>query len=91
LYKKVNGIFLVNTPQKIPKALAFGIFYPSRRLGIDARRLAIPSLRSLHRRTTCGVYHQPLWGWISLRLDDIQPYGLMIYRNELRMISTPSA
>ena len=34
-------------------------FYPSRRLGIDARRLAIPSLRSLHRRTKCGVYHQP--------------------------------
>ena len=26
-----------------------------------------------------------------LRLDDIQPHGLMIYRNELRMIYTPSA
>ena len=26
-----------------------------------------------------------------LRLDDIQPYGLMIYRNKLRMIYTPSA
>ncbi|MBO5295844.1 MAG: hypothetical protein J6B71_11480, partial [Clostridia bacterium] len=24
-----------------------------------------------------------------LRLDDIQPYGLMIYRNKLRMIYTP--
>jgi len=27
----------------------------------------------------------------SRRLDDIQPYGLMIYRNRLRMIYTPSA
>ena len=54
-----------------------------------------------HRRTKCGVYHQgrraalvshqPLWGWIPLRLDDIQPSGLMIYRNELRMIYTPLA
>jgi len=48
-----------------------------------------------HHRAKRGVYHQgrraalvshqPLWGWISLRLDDIQPYGLMIYRNKLRM------
>ena len=28
---------------------------------------------------------------IYLRLDDIQPYGLMIYRNKLQMIYTPSA
>ena len=24
---------------------------------LTARKLAIPSLRSLHRRTKCGVYH----------------------------------
>ena len=68
--------------------------YPSRRLGIDARRLAIPSLRSLHHRAKCGGYHQPLRGWISsrisvypsaawwyttLRVGDIQNYVLMIY------------
>jgi hypothetical protein len=35
------------------------------RLGIDARRLAFPSLRSLHHRAKRGVYHQPLWGCIS--------------------------
>ena len=30
------------------------------------------------------------FGAVSLlRLDDIQPYGLMIYRNKLRMIYTP--
>ena len=59
--------------------------YPSRRLGIDARRLAIPSLRSLHRRAKRGAYHQPLWGCISsrasgilLRLDEIQHSVLMI-------------
>ena len=69
--------------------------YPSRRLGIDARRLAIPSLRSLHHRAKCGVYHQgriaPLYlitrqRAYSLRLDDILPCGLMIYRNKLRVI-----
>jgi len=27
----------------------------------------------------------------TLARDEIQPYGLMIYRNELRMIYTPSA
>ena len=51
------------------------------------------------------AYHQPLRGWISsrqrrvshhapaciLRLDDIQHSVLMIYRNKLRMIYTPSA
>ena len=31
-----------------------------------------------HHRTTCGVYHQPLWGWILLRLYDIQHFVLMI-------------
>ena len=75
--------------KKFDKFRLVEFFYPSRRLGIDARRLAIPSLRSLH---------QPLRGWISsrqrrvshhasacilLRLDDIQCFALMIY--------TPSA
>ena len=36
------------------------------------------------------VYHHAP-ACIYLRLDDIQPYGLMIYRNKLRMIYTPSA
>ena len=49
-----------------------------------------------HRRAKCGAYHQgrqaalvshqPLWGWILLRLDDIQNFAWMIYRNKLRMI-----
>jgi len=29
--EKISVIFFVNTSQKIPKADAFGIFYPSRR------------------------------------------------------------
>ena len=48
-----------------------------------------------HRRTTCGVYqqgrraalayhHAP--ACIYLRLDEIQHFVLMIYRNKLRMI-----
>ena len=50
-------------------------FYPSRRLGIDARRLANPSLRSLHHALACissalwAVYHHRRC--ILLRLDDI--------------------
>ena len=61
--------------QKILKALLSGFF-------IQAAGLAY------HHRTTCGVYHpgrqaalvshQPLWGWILLRLDDIQHFVLMI-------------
>ncbi len=47
-----------------------------------------------HRRTTCGVYHQGRRAALAyhhapaciyLRLDDIHPYGLMIYRNGLRI------
>ena len=53
-----------------------------------------------HRRTTCGVYHQGRRAalvshhapaCILLRLDDMQCFALMIYRNKLRMIYTPSA
>ena len=55
---------------------------------------------SYHRRTTCGVYHQGrraalvshhALACIYLRLDDIQCFALMIYRDKLRMIYTPSA
>ena len=34
----------------------------------------------------CGAVSHHASACISLRLDDIQPYGLMIYRNKLRMI-----
>ena len=53
-----------------------------------------------HRRAKCGVYHQGLVAPLYiitrqrasyLRLDDIQTFGLMIYRNKLRMIYTPTA
>ena len=48
-----------------------------------------------HRRAKRGVYHQGRQAaivshhapaCISLRLDDIQCFALMIYRNKLRMI-----
>ena len=52
-----------------PKANTWvALFYPSRRLGIDARRLANPSLCSLHHRTTCDVYHQPFGLYLMLVL-----------------------
>ena len=53
-----------------------------------------------HWRTKCGVYHQGrqadlvshhALACISLRLDDIQCFALMISRNKLRMIYTPLA
>ena len=34
----------------------------------------------------CGAVSHHALACIYLRLDDIQPYGLMIYRNKLRMI-----
>ena len=50
--------------------------YPSRRLGISSPREAW----CISSRARCAlVSHQPLWGWISLRLDDIQHFVLVIY------------
>ena len=57
--------------------------YPSRRLGISsaARQYIIKGGKPpLHLITRQRVSF--------LRLDDIQPCGLMIYRNKLRVIST---
>ena len=39
----------------------------------------------------CGAVSHHASACISLRLDDIQHFVLMIYRNKLRMIYTPSA
>ena len=51
----------------------------------------IAARSAVHIISPCGaVYHHAL-ACISLRLDDIQTFGLMIYRNKLRMIYTPSA
>jgi hypothetical protein len=43
-----------------------------------------------HRRTECGVYLITRVACISLRLDEIQCFALMIYRNKLRMICNAS-
>ena len=64
--KNSYQLFFTPHPSPAPKntaekdAFSAVFFYPSRRLGIDARRLANPSLRSLHHRTKCGVYHHAL-------------------------------
>jgi len=51
--------------------------YPSRRLGISSRQR-----RGYHQgRRAALVSHQPLWGWILLRLDEIQHCVLMIYNS----------
>ena len=49
-----------------------------------------------HRRAKCSVYHQwrlaalvshqPLWGWISLRLDDMQALWLDDIQHSVLMI-----
>ena len=39
----------------------------------------------------CGAVYHHAPACILLRLDDIQHFVLMIYRNKLRMIYTPSA
>jgi len=74
--------------QKIPKALAFGIFLskPQAWYIIDAQSAAYiikggePPLYIITRQRAS-----------FLRLDDIQRFALMIYRNKLRMIYTPLA
>ena len=57
--------------------------------------LSKPLILAYHRRTKCGAYHQGRQAdlvshhasaCISLRLDEIQHFVLMIYRNKLRMI-----
>ena len=69
-----------NTAEKDTFSAVF--FYPSHRLGISSRRS-----RGYHQgRRAALVSHQPLWGWIFQRLDDIQHFVLVIYRNKLRMI-----
>ena len=73
-------------PKKFDKFRLVEFFYPSRRLGISSRRS-----RGYHqgRQAALVSHHAP--ACILLRLDDIQNFVLMIYRNKLRMISTPSA
>ena len=59
--------------------------YPSRRLGISSPH----DVRCISSRAHCALVSHHATACIYLRLDDIQPYGLMIYRNKLRMIYTP--
>jgi len=54
---------------KNPRSKERGFFYPSRRLGISSPH----EVRRISSRAPCALAsHQPLWGWILLRLDDIQ-------------------
>ena len=60
--------------------------YPSHRLGISSPR----EVRCISS-APLGLYIITRQRASYLRLDDIQTFGLMIYRNKLRMIYTPSA
>ena len=46
----------------------------------------IAARSAVHIISPCGAGYHHAPACIPLRLDDIQPYGLMIYRNKLRMI-----
>ena len=46
----------------------------------------IAAQRAVHIISPFGAVSHHAPACIYLRLDDIQPYGLMIYRNKLRMI-----
>ena len=79
---------------------SIGFFYPSRRPGIDARRLAIPSLRSLYRRAKRGVYHQGRRdalvshhapACIFLRLDAIHHFVMIPYGTSCQFHTKPTA
>ena len=79
--KRVPRVQIPPAPPKMNEANASFFFYPSSRLGIssDASRYIIkggsPPLYLITRQRAS-----------FLRLDDIQTFGLMIYRNRLRMI-----
>jgi hypothetical protein len=64
------------------QTLFFFLFYPSRRLGIS---LAY-EVRRISSRARCALVSHHASACIFLRLDDIQCYALMIYRNKLRII-----
>ncbi|MBQ3057048.1 MAG: hypothetical protein IJC95_06150, partial [Clostridia bacterium] len=51
----------------------------------------IAAQRAVHIISPGGAVSHHAPACISLRLDDIQCFALMIYRNKLRMIYTPSA
>ena len=69
-----------SSPPKKSENNVLGFFYPSRRLGISlthgVRRISSALWAVSHHALAC----------ILLRLDDIQNFVLMIYRNKLRMI-----
>ena len=46
----------------------------------------ISAQRALHIISPCGAVSHHALACIDLRLDDIQCFALMIYRNKLRMI-----
>ena len=91
---------LLSTKRELLSTKSSLFVYPSRRLGIDARKLAIPSLRSLHRHTKCGVYHQHFGLYLISPFGAGSSCGLMVYKayrfDDIQflvelMIYTPSA
>ena len=79
LTRRVGSNPTFSARKKQVARLAF--FYPSRRLGISSPR----EVRRISSAPT-GLYLITRQRACSLRLDDIQHFVLVIYRNKLRMI-----
>ena len=89
-----NG--LLQTDRTLANSRRFHQQKPNICLPTNVRFLFIQAAGlAYHRRTKCGAYHQGRKtalvshhapACISLRLDDIQHFVLMIYRNKLRVI-----
>ena len=75
---------VVPTKKELLSTKSSFFVYPSRRLGISSPR----EVRRISSAPV-GLYLITRQRASYLRLDDIQTFGLMIYRNKLRMIYTP--
>ena len=86
LMQNAKNIFFVAFAQKIRQVSTCRIFLskPQAWHIITARSV-------VHIISPFGAVSHHAPACILLQLDDIQPYGLMIYRNTLRIIYTPSA
>ena len=76
-----------SAPAKKERSISFVLFLSMPQAWhIIAARSAVHIIKG-----ACALVSHHASACISLRLDEIQCFALMIYRNKLRMIYTPSA
>ena len=90
LFVRVQILLPQPTKKELLSTKSSFFVYPSRRLGISLTH-EVRHISSRAARRPCISSRAGVYLYTRLRLDDIQCFALMIYRNKLRMIYTPSA